>query len=196
MGTGKSLLLPYIAGSPPRGSTEEVARATWDEFYKIEQALIGLDAPVALSLSATENVNATTGIVYETFYDEGITYQWEQPPGYFTLATGVWTCPGEGLYQLSNTFDVPAAPSASIKDYIIYVRNTLTPLIGAPVIRNSSAGGLDTFQLRFNALSLVPLLKGTTVKMEVAVYREAGAVTVSVTGNLGIYRVSGLGGAQ
>jgi len=188
----KTVIERYIPANPPDGKQPgDFLRAIWDEFYRISRSLIGLDQPAAVAMSASEQVSVQVGQVWDRFFNEGITNFYEQPPGYFNQATGVWTAPTEGLYLFSSTITVPAFGSGN-KQYFCEVRLTATPIIGVPYVKIETAGGADDVPLQVTSVYLLPLQGGATVTVDVSISHDNQTGTLLVKGNLGIFRTSGL----
>jgi len=157
----RSTPLPYSPASPPPAEAGEVSRAAWDEFYRLALILQNLQSPSALSAACAELVTAQATTVWDRLFNEGVTYSWENPKGTLDTATGIWTCPEEGLYSIEIILEASPFPSPATKEYTASLQTTIHPADGGPdLVFVSQNGGIDTQALRVNASFLRPLYRG------------------------------------
>ena len=193
MPTGKSIILPYVPSAPPGGiRPEDFTRAAWDEFYRIQRALIDLDRPAASSLSCSESVSIQAGVVYDRLFNENVTTIFEQPGGQTDTATGIWTCPQEGLYYSSSEVNAPAFPTASVKDYTMTLRTTLVPISGPNVVKIAVVVVPDTLPLRLVGIVLLALNRGDQIYQDVDLTHSTAVGAVTVKASREIIRQSGI----
>lgn len=187
-----AIQIPYAAAPPPApGNTGEFVRAAWDEFYRIQYALAAIDRPAASSITASESVPVGPTEQYDRLFDEGLLYEYEEPPGQTAPATGIWTCPQEGLYQITTIVEVPAFPSPASKLYTANLRTTQIPAGGTPASIVSSVGGPDNVPLRLVSIIIRPFLKGAQLYSDLDLTHETKTGTVTVTAVRGVIRLSG-----
>jgi hypothetical protein len=193
--TSRSVPLPYVPGASvsPAASVGDLSRATWDELFKISQALIELDRPAASVVACSEPVNITPTTIYDRLFDENDIYEWEAPGGQTDSTTGIWTCPQEGLYLFTGVIEIPAFPTPATKEYTATLRTTLIPINGgAPLQILSTAGGLDNMPLRINPNIARPLNRGDTVYQDLDITHHTVSGVITVTAVRNIIRQSGI----
>jgi hypothetical protein len=157
----RSTPLPYSPANPPAPNSEEISRATWDEFYRLALILDNLQSPSALSAACSELVAVQPTTVWDRLFNENVTYQWENPTGTLDVTTGIWTCPEEGLYSIDIILEVAPFPSPATKEYTASLQTTINPIDGSPdLVFVSQNGGIDTQALRVNASFLRPMYRG------------------------------------
>lgn len=190
----RSTYLPYQPGQPPvLDSARELSRATWDELIRIAQSLIDLDRPASLSVAGSDSITATTsGQTYSRLFDASPSIVHEMPGGCFDPASGIYTVPQEGIYQIYARMNVPAFPSPQNKSYVGYLRYTISRVAGGTITGILESGGFDDTILTVQGMSLNPLYKGDQIWMDGAITRAAGGGTVVVTDTLQIHRISGI----
>jgi hypothetical protein len=191
----RSTPLPYVPGLSiaPSSTVVDLSRATWDELFKISQALIELDRPSASVISCSEPVNITPTTVYDRLFDQTVIYEWEQPGGQTDATTGIWTCQQEGLYQFTGVIEIPAFPTPAVKQYTATLRTTQTFANGdPPAVVLSTAGGTDNTPLRINPSLLRPVSKGDTVYQDLDLTHQTVTGTVTVTAVRNIIRMSSI----
>jgi hypothetical protein len=99
--------------------------------------------------------------VWDRLFNEGVTYQWENPTGTIDATTGIWTCPQEGLYTIDVILEAAPFPSPATKEYTASLQTTIHPADGSPdLVFVSQNGGIDTQALRVNASFLRPVYRG------------------------------------
>lgn len=184
----RSATIPYSPAPPPIGTD----RAIWDEFYKLQEALINLDRPASLTGSSPEPVPVTASVSYDRLFDEADAISYEQPTGQFDTTTGIWTCPQEGLYLLLPLIQVPAFTTPASKLFTATLRTTFTYAAGGTKVVTSSAGGDDRVPLRLQPVFLEPLLKGDTVFFDLDLTHETKTGTVNVISVINIVRQSSI----
>jgi len=189
----RSAVLPYTPANPPNEPTgSRIVRPTWDEFYRIKQALLDLDRPVAVALFATESVPIQPDTVWTRLLDSGVTYDYSLPDDQFNITTGVWTIPQEGLYSVTLTIEIPAFPQAGSRLYEATVRTTKHPVDGSPdVTYLSKAGGPDEAALRFTITFLRPLLSGDQIWFDIDLTEASYTGNVTVTSIFNAVRQGG-----
>ena len=186
--SSRSSALPYTPSAPPAG--EDVIRAVWDEFFLISQGLANQGNPVSLAIRASEPIAVGPTVVYDRLFDQGLSYDWQQPGGTVNPATGIWTCPEEGLYQISNTVKVPPFPTPADKAYTLHVRVTRDPITGGPeIIDTFEDVGTDTHILTLTGFLMIPLFQGDQLALDAGVTHETKTGTDIVEASLFILRV-------
>jgi hypothetical protein len=182
---------PYFPSPSPYVENQEVlTRAVWDEFFRIQQALIDIDRPTAISAVCKEPVTVEATQNWDRMFDEAVSYDWQLPSGTLNTTTGVWTCPQEGLYQISATVEAPPFPSPATKEYTVSIRLTKHPVDGSPdVVIIAQDSGIDTQAVRVSAGGLRPLATGDQLWMDADLTHQTKTGTVLCTGVLNILRV-------
>jgi len=188
--SNRSLPVPYSPAPPPAGE-QGLSRAVWDELYSIQQALIELDKPTAMSVRTTETVNVTAAASWQRVLDGG-TPSFQRPGGVWDSATGTYTCPQEGYYQIICTAAVPAFPTPASKEFFAALRGTLTPSTGAPRTDFAYDGGFDNVPLTCRLVLFVQLLKGDQVFFDATIVHATKTGTVDTTFTLQVVRTSSL----
>lgn len=187
----KTTAIPYSPGSPPGADTASLARATWDEFFKIQQSLVDLDRPASIAASDTEAATVSAGISYSRLFNESpvIDYQW--PGGQLDGATGIWTCPQEGLYLIIPVVQVPAFPTPASKLYTANMRLTFQYANGSTREIVATVGGDDRVALRLQPVVMLPFVRGDKLFCDLDLTHETKTGTVDVVAILNITRQSG-----
>ena len=185
----RSTPIPYSPAPPPLGTdTIQLSRATWDELYRIAERFESIDRPAALSLSKSESIPVQAATVWTRLFDDPAAYEWLRPAGQMD-ANGVWTCPQEGLYDVTVILEVPAFPNPGSRLYEATLRTTGHPANGDPdVVILSKTGGPDEASLRLIANFLRPLNKGDQVWFDLDLTEVAFTGNVTVLGILNICR--------
>lgn len=196
MPTGHSVPLPYTPAPPPSGGSadlQELARATWDEFYRIQLVLAALDRPMALSAPAIEPIPVDVLPAYARLLNSGAVPVYELPPGMLNTATGVITIPQEGLWQVNIIVSVPPFPVPGNREYTLDVQLTLDPVVGGTVVRTVSTNGQDTQDLSIGAPAAFTALQGDLLWLD-ARCRMPGGVPGSINAQVrfSLYRISGV----
>ena len=190
MATRKNSILPYTPGAAPVGSTDpSLSRASWDELFRIAQALLDLDRPVSMVVLGTDVLQVSATAPYERLIDETVTYPWQAPAGQFTAATGVWTCPQEGLYQISPRMDVPAFATPSTKSIVVSLRATVTTSTVGTITWDDS--GLDDTPTSVGGMGLVAMREGDVVWLDGYVQHPTKSGPITVQTRMQVLRVSG-----
>jgi hypothetical protein len=192
--TDRSTPIPYSPAPPPFGdNTPQLSRATWDELYRIAERFISLDKPAAMALTSTETIAVQAATVWTRIFDSGVQYDWEAPQGQHAAATGIWTCPQEGLYAVTVVCEVPAFPNAGNRIYEATLRTTWRPADGSPdKVVLSKTGGPDEVALRLIADFLRPMNKGDQLWFDLDLTEETFTGSVSVLSILNICRQSSI----
>jgi hypothetical protein len=175
---------PYTPAPPPFGDdTRQLSRATWDELYRIAERFESIDRPAALSLSKSESIPIQAATVWTRLFDSPVSFDWQRPDGQMA-ATGIWTCPQEGLYDVTVICEVPAFPNPGARLYEATLRTTGHPANGAAdTVLLSSTGGPDEASLRLVANFLRPLNKGDQI------WFDLDLTEVTYTGNVTVFSV-------
>lgn len=182
----RSAILPYVPSNPPAG----MDRAVWDEFYKLQQALIDLDRPVALAINSSEYIAVTPTLTYDRLFDENVFYEYQLPLGMFDTTTGIFTAQQEGLYTVDIVIEIPAFPNPGSRNYTATLRTTKSPANGDPDIELiSTAGGPDEAPLRFSASILRPLNSGDRVWFDLDLTEETFTGNLTVRSFMHIVRI-------
>lgn len=193
MPSGRSPALPYTPAPPPEGA---IARAVWDEFYRIAELLAQMDRPFALSLICSgDTINVGVGSpAFARLFDVNTTITWEQPQGMFDTGSGVWTVVSEGLWQMLATITVQPFAVPGNREYSVELRATVTPADGGPVVvRTIVNSALDTQFLATTLPILLPLFRGDLVVFDArAIVSSGSSGTTPVTCRLQLHRVSGV----
>jgi hypothetical protein len=186
----RSTPIPYTPANPPAPNAPDLSRATWDELYRIATEFNNLGNPAALSATCSEPVTVEATSNWDRLFNENVIYDWEQPTGTLDTATGVWTCPQEGLYQIDVILEAPPFPSPATKEYTASLRTTLHPVSGGPdVVAVSQNGGIDTQSLRVNASFLRPLYRGDQLWIDADLTHATKTGTVTCLAVLNTLRV-------
>jgi len=184
----RSSVIPYAPANPPYNPTpDNLCRATWDELYRLEQALRDIDKPAALAATCSEPIAVQAATVWDRLLNENVTFQWENPRGQLNPATGVWTCPQEGLYQIDAILESPPFPTPAAKQYTASIRVTVA---GTSLIAQNS--GEDTKPVRVSAAVMRPLNRGDTVTLDADLTHQNKTGTVTCFGVLNILRVGSI----
>lgn len=186
--TDRSSPIPYSPAPPPLGTDPvQLSRATWDELYRIAERFESIDRPAALAITSSKAIPIQPTTVWTRLFDSGVQYEWEAPQG--QIATGIWTCPQEGLYSVAVVIEIPAFPNPGSRLYEATLRTTGHPADGSPdKVITSKAGGPDEATLRFSADFLRPLTKGDQVWFDIDLTEEAFTGSVTVFSVLNICR--------
>lgn len=188
--TDRSTPQPYSPSNPPY--TERIAdfsRATWDEFYRLAERLVSIDRPAAMAITESLTATVQPTVVWQRLFNTAPAYDWESPPGQF--ANGVWTCPQEGLYNITVIIEVAAFPNAGNRIYEATLRTTLHPANGDPdKVSLSKTGGPDEAALRLIADFLRPLNKGDQAWFDLDITEETFTGSVPIFSILNICRQS------
>ena len=188
----KSTFIPYTPGSPPGVDTASLSRATWDELFRIAQALIDLDRPASIAGDSPESVIVGPTLQYDRLFNEADTIDYEYPSGQLDVTTGVWTCPQEGLYLILPVIQVPAFASPASKLFTANLRTTFHYASGSPdEVIVANAGGDDRVPLRLQPVFLKPLSRGDQVYFDLDLTHENKTGSVTVVSVLNIVRQSG-----
>lgn len=181
----RSTPIPYSPAPPPFGdNTQQLSRATWDELYRIAERFESIDRPAAASLTSSKSCPVQAATVWNRLFNSGVSFEWEAPQGQVATATGIWTCPQEGLYAITVVVEIPAFPNPGNRLYVATLRTTGHPVDGSPdKVLTSKAGGPDEAPLRFTADFLRPLNKGDQVWFDLDLTEE------SYTGNVTVFSV-------
>jgi hypothetical protein len=184
----RSTPIPYQPANPPY--TEKLAdfsRSTWDEFYRIAERFLSIDRPAAMAVTEQKSVPIQPAEVWTRLFNTGLAYDWEQPAG--QLAAGVWTCPQEGLYDVSVVIEVPAFPQPGSRIYEATLRTTWRPAAGgADRVTLSKTGGPDEVALRLVAEFLRPLNRGDQVWFDLDLTEQTYTGNLSVLSILNVCR--------
>jgi hypothetical protein len=156
----RSSPLPYSPANPPEPGSEQISRATWDEFYRLAIILQNIQSPSALSVKCEEGIEVQATTVWDRLFNEGVAYSWQNPEGTLDILTGVWTCPEEGLYSIDITLEASPFPSPATKEYTASLQTTYHPLSGPNQVFLSQNGGIDTQALRVSGHFLTPIYRG------------------------------------
>ena len=190
--TGKSTFIPYSPGSPPGADTQSLSRATWDEFFRIAQTLIDMDRPASIAGASPEPVIVGPTTQFDRLFDEADAIEYEHPTGQLDQATGIWTCPQEGLYLIMPVIEVPAFTTPASKLFTASLRWTIDYASGAPdKVATAKAGGDDRIPLRLQPVIMVPLSRGDRMWFDLDLTHETKTGTVTVVSVLNITRQSG-----
>lgn len=194
----RSLPIPYRPNSPPEPSStpEQSLRAIWTEFTRIAAALADLDVPLSMAVSNVDTITVGATATYQVMLNASPSISWEEPGGTFNPATGLYTAPSEGLYQIFVTVVSDPFPAPATKSYSVSVRLTETPTVGAPVVRTFAGGGLDDQFVTATSSFLLPLQQGDTLKLEAAGIHATKTGTNVVNARMTVNRISGTGDAN
>lgn len=190
MATPRSVPLPYTPDPPPEGGT--LGRATWDELYRIALSMGQMDRPMAVSASCTDQLSVDpVSPTWELLFDEGLVIDWSAPEG--MLEAGIFTVPGEGLYQFICVVRVNPFNTGGQRSYTLEVRTTWTHATGAAdTVVVTQSGALDD---QFNSLvvpALLPCFQGDSVMFEARCMQTNGTGLAPCQANLQVTRVSGV----
>lgn len=194
MALDKSAWIPYSPANPPAFNAD-LPRSTWDEFYRVALALGALDRPVSLSENCIDALTVDVAPAFTRIFDTPVTIVWESPPGQTDTATGIWTCPREGLYQLSYFGNVAPAGVPGDRVYTLEVRSTQTFINGDPdrviTLRDS---GDDSEYLSVVGPQLLSCAQGDTVRIDArcTISGAPSPVVVNLTSSWQIHRISGV----
>lgn len=159
-------------------------RSVWDEFYRIAERFVSIDKPAAMALTSTETVPVQATTVWTRLFDTALVYDWQAPGAQHDPATGVWTCPQEGLYAVTVVIEVPAFPQPGSRIYEATLRTTARPIAGGPdKVVLSKTGGPDEAALRLVADFLRPLNRGDQV------WFDLDLTEVNYTGNVTVLSI-------
>lgn len=190
--TAKSTFIPYTPAPPPSATDPNTCRATWDEFFKLAQALIDLDSPAAIAGANPEPVVVGPTVQYDRLFDEADAIEYERPKGQLDQTTGIWTCPQEGLYLIMPVIEVPAFPTPASKLFTASLRWTIDYASGAPDrVATAKAGGDDRVPLRLQPVIMVPLSRGDRMWFDLDLTHETKTGSITVVSVINIVRQSG-----
>lgn len=181
----RSTPIPYTPAPPPFGADgQQLSRATWGELYRIAERFESVDRPAAVAITGSKSIPVQAATVWTRLFTAPVAYEWQAPLGQFNDATGVWTCPQEGLYDLTIVIEVPAFPQAGNRIYTATLRTTLHYANGDPdKVVTSASGGPDEAPRRFSADFLRPLNKGDQL------YFDLDLTEGTFTGNVTVFSV-------
>jgi hypothetical protein len=181
---------PYTPANPP--FTEKLldfSRATWDEFYRIAERLVSIDRPSAVAITEALTATIQPAEVWQRLFNTTPAYEWESPLGQFS--SSIWTCPQEGLYNITVIVEVAAFPNPGSRIYEATLRTTLHPANGDPDrVSLSKTGGPDEAHLRLIADFLRPLNKGDQLWLDLDLTEDTYTGTVPIFSILNICRQS------
>lgn len=187
----RSLAIPYAPLPPPiGGDIENYSRATWAEFEQIRTSLVDLDQPNCIAVTGTEPINVTAAISWQRLLNAGTTTDYENPGGTFDGTTGIYTCPQEGLYQVTVVANVAAFTTPANKEYYVGLRATLDPVVGPDRTRLAYDGGMDSVPKQAMLTTLVKAFKGDTIYADITAVHATKTGTVDCTSSLQIIRIS------
>lgn len=187
--TDASSAAPYTPAPPPVGNdVPGLSRATWDELYRIAQRVASIERPTAVVLNSSKSFAVQAGTVWTRLFDINQNYDWQSPAGQISPA-GVWTCPQEGLYNVTIIVEVPAFPSPGSRLYEATLRSTGHPVGGgADRVVFSNTGGPDEAALRLFSNFLRPLNFGDQVWFDLDLTEESYTGNVTIMSILNICR--------
>jgi len=188
--SNRSLPVPYSPAPPPAGE-QGLSRAVWDELYSIQQALIELDKPTAMSVRTRLDFGVTTAASWQRILVGG-TPSLERPGGVWDSTTGTYTCAQEGYYQFICTAGIWSFTTPATKEYFAGLRGTLTPSSGAPRIEYAFDGGIDSVPLTCLMVLFVQMRKGDQVFFDATIVHATKTGTVDTTFTLQVVRTSSL----
>jgi hypothetical protein len=195
MATNARGIIPYTPGEPPASTTDpNLARATWEELYRIRQALADIDRPVSVVVLGDDVLAMNQAPTFERLLDETVTVPWEQPPGQFNFTTGVWTCPTEGLYLITPRMACPAVPTPQIKSLTVTLRLTVDYINPATpnLVLTVDDSGLDDSPTVVAGVFLLPLVQGDQLWVDGTLQHPQNVANVTVATRLQIVRQSGI----
>ena len=187
--------IPYSPSSAPRSADENTTRAIWDEFFRIEQALVDIDLPNLVTVTSVESIQTSASevsITWNRLFNSTPNVVYEKPTGTFAPTTGIWTCPQEGVYQISVQTSLPKDNLAGTNYYYGTIRITVDPLQGANTVVTRVAGGNEEVPLSLTFISMFSMQKGDTVVVDLAALNPKGVVTLQSANSMSIIRQSGL----
>jgi hypothetical protein len=190
----RALTATYTPGPnvAPSSSVGDLGRATWEELFRIAQSLLDLDRPVAMTLLCEEPVAVGPVLTYDRLFNEGVSNFWENPAAQIDTATGIWTCPQEGLYQIATILRVPPFPTPAVKEYYISLRITIVHIDGSPnEIIEMQNGGFDNVPIAASGTALRPFIRGDQLYIDAAIFHQTTTGSVTIKANLQIIRISG-----
>lgn len=194
MSRGNSTPQPYTPANPPyTDKAQELSRATWEELYRIAERLISIDVPAALAVNGQDVCSVEPTQVWNRLFDAAKAYDWQAPLGQMNDATGEWTCPQEGLYNIQGLIQVPAFPNPGDRLYVATIRVTIRPADGSPdrVVIGTQSGN-DAANMRMAVAVLRPLVRGDKMWMDLDITQENYTGSVTITSVLNIFRVSSI----
>lgn len=197
--TNRSVAIPYRPGMAPGASSSmgDAMQAVWVELNRIAQSLADTDQPMGAAIRATESLVVTVAptITWERIFDESITNDWRNPANAFNAATGVYTVPQDGVYQVVARLSAPAFPTPAVKGYALGLRGTIHFVNGTPnQVATTFMGGQDTLPLGCIGTFMQPLVQGDQFWIDAAAVRETtGGTLNNVLCVLEVSRVSGIG---
>jgi len=190
----RALTAKYTPGPnvAPSSNVGDLGRATWEELFRIAQSLLDLDRPCAMSLLCEESIPVGPALTYDRLFNEGVSNFWENPAAQIDTATGIWTCPQEGLYQVAVLLRVPAFPTPAVKEYYLSIRITIVHIDGSPdEVLELQNGGFDNIPIAASGTALRPFLRGDQMYVDAAAYHQTTTGAVTIKANLQIVRISG-----
>jgi acetylornithine deacetylase/succinyl-diaminopimelate desuccinylase-like protein len=174
----------------------EALRSVWEELGRIAQAIADRDQPMSAAVYCSETIpiSIAPAVTWDRLFDEGLEYDWRNPATAFDPATGRYTIPQEGVWQVIVRFSAPASPTPANKGYYLALRVTITYADGRPQTQESTAmGGTDDLPLAIVGTFMSKFAKGDSFVIDGASARETVAGTVSGRAVLEVTRVSGAG---
>lgn len=195
----RSLVIPYRPNPPPVPSSEtpELVRATWEELTRIAASLSDIDRPVSVAVSGVDSVAVGATATYSRLFDSAPSVEFEKPGGAFNAVSGVWTCPQDGLYQVTVNAELSPLSAPAQKSYVGLIRRTLTHAAGgADSVVIYSGGGLDDQFLSVIGTRLLVLQQGDTLRYDGAATHPTKTGTVTFTSVFYATRLAGVGNAD
>lgn len=195
----RSLVIPYRPNPPPAPGTDlpQVTRAAWEEFARLATSLSDVERPVCISVSAVDSVSVAAAATYSRMFDNSPTIELEKPGGAFVTTSGIWTCPQEGIYQVTVNSEFSPLNAPAAKSYAAFVRLTHTHADGAPdTVRIYTGGGLDDQYVSVIGTRLQVLQQGDTLRWDGAATHPTTAGTVQVSSVFYAIRQAGIGDAD
>lgn len=171
----KSLSIPY-APNPVPGQVEDLPRYIYDELARIKEALVA--QPVSFDIANPDHQLAIGTTPNWEIGMIGIDPRWEVPGGEFDSATGRWTCPKSGLYQVNAHAEVAPFGSGN-KIYYAGIRLQHERDLAIVETFESTDGGDDDIPLGVTLSGLVPLLQGDVLYTEWTAVHENQTGTVT-----------------
>lgn len=177
----KQLPEKYFPTNPP-SEFEDWARWISEELFRIEAALYA--NPVVMTVSGSGQINIGTAPAPITL-GIGDTPNIDFPSGNYDPATGIWTCPQNGVYSLVCTATVQPFGSGNKAYYLL-----IDCLVAGVSVDTQTGSGVDDVPVAGTLFAPVNLFVGQGVKFDLSAVHEQFTGVSDYTFHISIVRIA------